>query len=299
MNIIFDTDPGIDDALALALLSSRPDIFTLKALSTVFGNTGTRQADENALRLLHLLNLSSVPVVEGSLGPDGSVYKEAVYLHNIHGDNGVGNVKLPPAENEVANSTLEEVWLKAIGEAEETVIVALGPLKNLASFLPRHPELKDRLKIVIMGGNYYCKGNVSAFAEANIYKDPESANIVFSSGFDITLVPLDVTEKTILSEEVVKSWKGEIGTFYKDMLTFYIAFHEDGNCFLHDPSTILYLMEPSLYAVEEHRLSVVLEGEEKGRLYDSPSGGKVRVLVDVKDKEATALLVESVAPLFS
>ena len=158
---------------------------------------------------------------------------------------------------------------------EDVTLVTTGPLTNLAAFLMSRP---DRMfsRVVSMGGAVYTDGNITPWAEANIYKDTRAASIVLDSVPNLVLVPLDVTQTLFLSKEETGSWNdGQ----YRTMTDFYIAFHGGDRCFLHDPTTIAYLAHPDLFRTEMLSLEVVQNGQRKGNLARRQPGNGIDVVV--------------------
>ena len=206
--IIIDTDPGVDDSLAIFVALNSPELDVL-GLTTVFGNATTSTCTENALRLLEIAKRTDIPVAEGAHLPlNGNLRGAASF---VHGENGQGNVELKPP----TNKTLEidaVAFLKNQIEVHpnEITLVPVGPLTNIANLLTTHPGIDSKIKeIILMGGNAQSPGNATPTAEANILNDPEAADIVFSAQCEITMVGLDVTNNVFMSEEQVN----KLGSF--------------------------------------------------------------------------------------
>jgi purine nucleosidase len=197
--LIIDTDPGIDDALALFFALAAPDV-QLEAVTTVSGNVSVEKTTRNALALLELAGRSDVPV---SRGADRPLLRPAVYADYVHGRNGVGDVELPEPQHEpTALHAVEMIIQTILGAPGEITLVALGPLTNLALAVRREPRIAEAVReVVIMGGALRVPGNVSPAAEFNIYVDPHAAQIVFSAGWPVRLVSLDVTQQTVMARE--------------------------------------------------------------------------------------------------
>jgi inosine-uridine nucleoside N-ribohydrolase len=193
--VVWDMDPGIDDALALILALKSPEVQVL-GITTVAGNAPVGMASANARRVLEYLNAESIPVAMGAANPLNHPLEDAL---SYHGSDGLGNYGLPspltPLYPAKAWDFLARLVLDAPGEV---TLVATGPLTNVAYAFELHPELPELLaRLVLMGGAYsltpYGTGNRTPFAEFNIWQDPEAAHIVFNSGADIFAVGLDVT----------------------------------------------------------------------------------------------------------
>jgi inosine-uridine nucleoside N-ribohydrolase len=193
--LIIDSDPGLDDAVAIGLALARPELDVL-AVTTVGGNADVRHCTENALRLLHAYGRDDVPVAEGAAGP---LVGEVVRATEVHGEGGIGRTQLPPATASAVSGGAVELIARLLREHPEPVTIApIGPLTNIALLLRLYPELAERIAhLSIMGGSIG-EGNATVSAEFNIYADPEAADIVFRSGIPITMMGLDVTHQALL-----------------------------------------------------------------------------------------------------
>lgn len=197
--IVIDTDPGIDDALALFFALAAPDV-QLEAVTTVSGNVSVDKTTRNALALLDLAGRGDVPVARGA---DRPLLRPAVYAAHVHGENGVGDVDLPQPQREPATLHAVEMIIQTIlGAPGEITLVTLGPLTNLALAVRREPRIAEAVReVVIMGGALRVPGNVRPTAEFNIYADPHAAQIVLSAGWPIRLVSLDATQQAVMERE--------------------------------------------------------------------------------------------------
>jgi inosine-uridine nucleoside N-ribohydrolase len=193
--LIVDSDPGLDDALAIGLAVARPEL-NLLAVTTVGGNADVRHCTENALRLLHLYGRSDIPVAEGS---PGALTGPIVRATEIHGASGIGKTELPVSPAKAVAEHAVELIARLLRETPEPVAIApIGPLTNIALLIRLHPELVSRIAhLSIMGGSIG-EGNTTVSAEFNIYADPEAADIVFKAGIPITMMGLDVTHQAVL-----------------------------------------------------------------------------------------------------
>jgi purine nucleosidase len=192
MLVYLDCDPGIDDALALGYLLAHPDV-ELALIGSVSGNTDAATAAENARGLLELFGRADIPVAIGQR--DFLTHDYDGGAPEVHGENGVGEVELPPSHASFATgSAAEELIALTKVHPGEVRILAIGPLTNLALALELDPELPSRVAdVVVMGGAALAPGNVTEVAEANVYNDPEAAAAVFAAAWDVTIVPLDAT----------------------------------------------------------------------------------------------------------
>ncbi|SVE40212.1 uncharacterized protein METZ01_LOCUS493066, partial [marine metagenome] len=200
--IIIDTDPGIDDSMAIFYALNSPEI-ELLGLTTIFGNASTEICTINALRLLEIAGRSDIPVYKGAEKPISSERRGSPGF--VHGLDGQGNSNLPPPKISVQNETALEFLHKTIRDNPgEVTLVPIGPLTNIAELLIHDGSIDQDIKeIILMGGNAISEGNATPTAEANIINDPEAADIVFSANCEISMVGLDVTNKVFMSKEEI------------------------------------------------------------------------------------------------
>ncbi len=250
--IILDTDPGIDDAMAIFFAFQSPDIDVL-GLTTVYGNVPVEMAAQNALTLCEMAGVD-IPVCKGVGMP--WVGPQSTYAHFVHGDDGFGNVCPEPSKRALdPRSSAQFIVDMARQHPGEITVVAIGPLGNLALALRLEPELPKLLKgVSIMGGAAFVPGNVTPVAEANIWNDAYAAEIVFAADWNLTMFGLDVTmtlpfEPAFL--EGLRDNNAKLGGFVHDAAQFYMDFYsqnrEERVCFFHDAMPIAHLVDPSLF----------------------------------------------------
>lgn len=251
MRVFVDCDPGIDDAVALAYLCAQSAV-EIVGIGAVFGNNAVDVTADNALRLLELYGRPEVPVALGAPGPLVGAFGAASH---VHGHNGLGNVELPvPARKPVPESAVELLVRTVRAHPGEVDVLALGPHTNLAAALQVEPELPALVRrLVVMGGAVQAPGNIEPYSEANIFKDPEAAEMVFAAGFTLDLVGLDVTMETVadagwLAE--LAEVPGERAARTWDFLDFYSGFYSTilgaRQCVMHDPLAAAVLVDPHL-----------------------------------------------------
>ncbi|MCJ7614144.1 nucleoside hydrolase [Candidatus Bathyarchaeota archaeon] len=281
--IIFDGDPGIDDALAL-LYALKSDDAELVGITTVGGNIGLDKTTRNALRILEITNNSHIPVARGIEKPLLRMNKSE---GEVHGKDGLGNSNLPePKIREIEEHAVDFIIKTIMNNPKQITLVPVGPLTNVAVAVIKEPRLKDYVKeVVIMGGAVTTFGNITPESEFNIYTDPEAAKIVFESGLPITLVGLDVTMKTLLTPnhlEEIMTVSTPVTEFVKKIITHYMRFYQEvvgiNGCGMHDPLAIAVAIDKSL--VKTRRLFVTVEtkgefttGETIADLRGSKEGG--------------------------
>ena len=199
--IILDTDPGTDDAMALMLALNSPEL-DVRAVTVVPGNVTAKQGLENALRMMSLANRCDIPVAAGAQHP---LFQKLITAEFWHGKNGLANVELPASKCKVDSRYGPDLIIEMVHAApHEITLVPVGPLTNIALAVEKDPSIVPLVKEVIIMGGSITGGNVNAAAEANIYNDPEAAQIVFQAGWPLTMVGLDVGDKTLLSQKYLE-----------------------------------------------------------------------------------------------
>lgn len=299
MKLVIDTDPGVDDAMAITFAALHPDI-ELLGLTTVFGNVTAPQGTRNALYLAERLGIS-VPVAEGANVPRAlPPFKPSVH---VHGAEGYGDLPAPqPKGKAVAESAAEFLCRIARENPGEIVLCPVGPMTNVAAAIDLDPNFAGNLKsIVFMGGTLDRRGNVSPYAEANTWHDPHALDVVLQSGADIVMVGLDVTMQLIFKAEdftELARINPEHGGFLRDISHFYLKFYHsvgEAGCGFHDPMTIIAALHPELFTVERTPLAVKLDGEEIGRTYRTSGRAPVAVCLGLDADKVKSVFVESLS----
>ena len=269
--IIFDTDPGIDDALALHLLVNNKELTPL-GLTTSFGNAHIDITTKNALHLLDIFGYPEIPVAKGAAKPLRRQL-QGNYAYFVHGDDGLGNSGVAsPAGKPVSDDAAKWMVETIKTNPGEITIVAVAPLTNLAQALALDPSIADDVaEVVIMGGAINVSGNINPAAEANIHNDPEAADAVFAADWPVTLFPLDVTEQLVMTPEYLQQLQqishpsGEylqrIGQFYSD---YYQTTRGFAGLIPHDVTAVAYLLDESLYSYQGGAIHVITEGVATG-----------------------------------
>lgn len=264
--VILDVDTGVDDALAIMLAVRSPELEVL-GITTVSGNVPVAQCTANTLLTLEALEAPNVPVVSGAAVP---LAKEAFSAAEVHGTDGLGNVTARyPTPLRRATPGAVEFLLEMIRRfPEELTLVATGPLTNVAIAIQRDREaMRGVHGITVMGGAIRVPGNVGPTTEFNFAVDPEAAATVLGAGLPIRLVPLDVTERVVLSRAAVESAKGigKLQAFIRDMTAATMAFHREhegfDGMFLHDPLAVGVVADPSLVRAQSMAVAVERRGE--------------------------------------
>ncbi len=285
MKIIFDTDPGTDDALAIMMVLNSPDIEVL-GLTTVGGNASPANATSNALRLLHYAGRNDIPVARGGPRPLVGEY----HPNSFHGRAGL-SVNLPrPDVKPIGVSAWDFIISHASTMRGELTMFAVGPLTNVAKALLKQPLVASWIKhLYIMGGAVHCPGNRTSKAEFNIWDDADAAQLVLNSGTPITLVGLDVTNKVLLGRD--EDWwrrsRSNTGLLAGRIVRNWLKRHPDRPGWAaHDPLTVVAALHRDVLAFKRGSVSVeTAEGELQGRTTATYGEGTVDVAVDV-DVEA-------------
>src|SRR5947209_10504627 len=203
--VIIDTDPGTDDAMAILLALNSPE-FKVEALTVVPGNVVARQGLENALKIVSLAGRCDIPVAGGAQHP---LNQKLITAEFWHGKNGLANIELPASKCKADPRFAPDFIIELIHKyPHEITLIPVGPLTNIALAVSKDPSIASLVKeIVIMGGSI-TGGNVNGAAEANIYNDPEAAQIVFNAGWMVTMVGSDVGERTLMTRKHLEQLQG-------------------------------------------------------------------------------------------
>ncbi|WP_062108839.1 nucleoside hydrolase [Bacillus niameyensis] len=296
--VIIDVDTGIDDAIAILFALKSPNL-KVEGITTVFGNVGVEQATDNTLRVIQLAKPSyEVPVAKGAAKP---LKRKLSSFSDVHGYNGLGNIELPLSRQMPVDENAEDFILRKSRELKkDLIIVTLGRLTNIAHALIKDPTLATRVKqVYVMGGAVHTTGNITPVSEANMWGDPEAADIVFSSGIPITMVGLNVTRKTKMTSQHLeflqrhcKPENREIVSFIHNAMTFYFDFYHSNYYLMesapvHDPLTVLVVLDPRIVKTQQMPIKIECESETclgmtVADLRPHPEvGSPVKVCVDV------------------
>lgn len=274
--VIFDTDPGVDDAIALYFALAHPEIDVL-GITTTFGNVHVHQAATNALYLTSLAG-RAIPVTQGIASP--WVQPAGAPPAFIHGDDGLGNLprRLPCTAVADPRSSAQFIVDTVRAHPHQVSLVAVGPLGNLALALKLAPDIAALVKqVIVMGGAVNEPGNVSPVAEANIWNDPHAADIVFSAQWPTVLVGLDVTHQVVtdlpLFERLAAHQRHPATDALLHAVQFYCHFYSGlhkhrfavPGCFAHDLLAFIYLVQPDYFQTQNGIVRVATEGLAKGQ----------------------------------
>jgi purine nucleosidase len=264
-SILFDCDPGVDDAMAMLFHTGSGGRFT--AIGSVHGNVPAPLGAANALRILDVAGVEDVPVAVGAHRPMAQPLSTAEF---VHGDDGLGNTYPPESSRRLESISAAQQIVEAVHrQPGELTVVAVGPLTNLGLALLMDPELPGLVNdVVIMGGNVQLPGNATPYAEANIWHDPEAAALVTEAGWPVTFATLDATMQTVLQPRHLEALAGSdtaSGQFVWAILQHYLDFYEAGlgvrSCPLHDPLAIGLALYPDLATYRTLPTRLELRGE--------------------------------------
>jgi inosine-uridine nucleoside N-ribohydrolase len=300
--VIIDTDPGVDDAFALLLAMRSPEL-KIEGITPVAGNVPLELTLPNALRMVEIAGRPDIPVAAGAKAP---LMRRLVTAAYAHGENGLGGAVFPePKLKPVAEPAAEFIRQTIRKYPGEVTLITVGPLTNVAAALNADAELAAMVRSLVMMGGSLSGGNITPAAEFNVYVDPEAARIVFQSGIPITMVGLDVTRKTTLTDEHIRQLEAaqtpvslaaaKIGRNAID--------HTRSQGFLvgpnmHDSLAVAAFLDPSILKWKEYYVDVETTGELTAgeTLGYSPTGGDLRRKPEMEKQAALNMTIRGSAP---
>jgi inosine-uridine nucleoside N-ribohydrolase len=256
--VLIDCDPGHDDAIALLLALASPEL-ELLGVTTVAGNQTLEKTTANAIRVLDFVGRDDVPVAAGAERP---LLRDPFVAAYVHGETGLDGPDLPPPQREPLAQHAVEFLAEHV---DGTTLVAVGPLTNVALLLAHYPRARPA-RIVIMGGSIGL-GNVTPAAEFNIWADPEAAARVFASGFDLTMIGLDVTHQALLTDGDAERLRasGRTGRMVAELYDFFARFHAKTYDFegapIHDAVAVAHVFSPDLVRAEHRHVAIECASE--------------------------------------
>lgn len=263
--IIIDTDPGVDDAMAIFLALRSPEL-KVEAITAVSGNVPLAFTLPNALRLVEIAGHAEVPVAGGAAFP---LVRRLVTAAYVHGNNGLGGVEFPEAKIKPVPETATELIRRTVrANPGEITIAAVGPLTNIATVLKADPGIAKMIKSFALMGGSLSGGNITPAAEFNFYVDPEAARVVFDSGVPLTMVGLDVTHKVLLRESHVRTLEAAqnpvsqaAGKIMRATLGRVAKTNDETVVAMHDPLAIATLIDPSVVTLRDYYVQIETVGE--------------------------------------
>ncbi len=261
---IIDTDPGVDDAMALLLAMNSPEL-KIEAITVVPGNVEAPLGLENALKIVSLANRCDIPVAGGAQHPLAQKLITAKYWH---GPNGLAGVELPAPKCKADARFGPDLIIELVHKyPHEITLIPVGPLTNIALAVSKDPSIASLVKNVVIMGGSITGGNVNGAAEANIYNDPEAAAIVFNAGWIVTMVGSDVGERTIITRKYLadlQSLHGPESDFVYKLADFYLTTAEKNGysgAAMYDPLAVGVAIDPTLCTLKDMHVDVELKGE--------------------------------------
>ena len=264
--IVIDCDPGIDDAMAIVLAMQHSG-FEVVGISTMFGNAYVDQATRNALTVVELSG-RTIPVYQGAAKPRRIAIEPPPDF--VHGKEGLGNTNHPPPKSRPQKKSAAQFLVDTARTFPgQITLVAVGRLTNLADAIKLDSRFTSNIReVVLMGGAFHVPGNVSPVAEANISGDPDAADIVLTAPWSVTMLALNTTTKVKLSDEIllrIRDRNDRFGRFIWSITRFYMDFHKnvnrvEGGFYVHDPSAIMFLIDPRLFTIRKGPVRVVTDG---------------------------------------
>ena len=253
--IIIDTDPGQDDAVAILLALASPEELEVLGITAVAGNVPLDLTSRNARIVCELAGKPETPVFAGC---DAPLERKLVTAEHVHGRTGLDGPVLPDPEMPLQDKHAVDFIIETLRAepAGSVTLCPLGPLTNIATALQKAPDIAERIaEIVLMGGAYFEVGNITPTAEFNIYVDPQAADIVFRCGAPITVMPLDVTHKALVTSarnDAFRNLGTRVGTAVAEMTDFFERFdlekYGSEGAPLHDPCVTAYLIRPEIFS---------------------------------------------------
>ena len=264
--IIIDTDPGVDDAIAILLALAAKDEIEVVGITTVNGNVGLHYTTPNACKILTLAGRTDIPVYSGCAKP---LEREPLSAEEVHGNDGLGGIGFPDVEKQPEEEFAVDFLVRKARELKgELVLVPIGPLTNLAKAIEKDPEFVNNVKEIVMMGGAEFKGNVTPTAEFNFWVDPEAAKIVFDAGFKkITMVGLDAIDNARMNpalRELLYQIDTPVSKFIYDITRVYVneswRTEKDLGCRLCDVLAVSQLLDPSVCKVVDAYVDIETKG---------------------------------------
>ncbi|MTI03476.1 nucleoside hydrolase [Roseibium sp. RKSG952] len=267
-NIIIDTDPGQDDAVAILLALASPEEIEVLGITAVAGNVPLDLTAKNARIVCELAGHTDVPVYAGC---DRPLNRPLVTAEHVHGKTGLDGPDLPDPQMELTEGHAVDFIIDTLRTHEPGTVTLcpLGPLTNIAAAFQKAPDIAERVQeIILMGGAYFEVGNITPTAEFNIHVDPQAADIVFKSGVPIVVMPLDVTHKALVTKprnDAFRALGSKVGIAVAEMTDFFERFDKEkygsAGAPLHDPCVTAYLIKPELFKGRHVNVEIETQSE--------------------------------------
>ena len=266
--IIIDTDPGQDDAVAILLALASPEEIDVLGITAVAGNVPLDLTKNNVRTVCELAQKPEVKVFAGC---DTPMKRPLVTAEHVHGKTGLDGPILPDPKMPLQEQHAVDFIIQTVrnNKASTITLCPLGPLTNISTAIQKAPDIKEKIQeIVLMGGAYFEVGNITPTAEFNIYVDPEAADIVFQSNIKITVLPLDVTHKALVTKarnDAFRALNSPVGKAVAEMTDFFERFDKEkygsDGAPLHDPCVIAYILSPDLFSGRHINVEIETQSE--------------------------------------
>lgn len=295
--IIIDTDPGVDDALAIAFAIKAK--LPIEAICTVYGNSTIKNSTINAQSILEMIN-TDIPIYQGADKPIRGQSK----LAQSHGDNGLGGFYLKSNKKVSEKSTLEFYrYILSKSNTESVTIVAIGPTTNIGQLINKYPELIDKIdKIIIMGGVFGEDGNISQYAEFNVYNDPYSLELILKSKIkEIIIIPANICRKVIFTKELFNRIDNpKLSSSLNKISEMYINYYSDNSEYgkfkggvMYDLLTIALLIKPNLFNSKKKKVIVETKNKKKFGMTEIVKGSSnCKIITNVKVDKLKELYIK-------
>jgi len=262
--VIIDTDPGIDDAMAILLALNSPEL-KVEALTVVPGNVDARQGLENALKIVSLAGRCALPVAGGAQHP---LNQKLITAQFWHGKNGLAGVELPASKCNADSRFGPDLIIELVHQyPHEITLIPVGPLTNIALAVSKDPSIVPLVNTIVIMGGSMTGGNVNGAAEANIYNDPEAAAIVFNAGWMVTMIGSDVGERTLMTRKhltELQALHGPESDVVAKLAEFYVTRSEKSGyqgAAMYDPLAVAAVIDPNLVTLKDMHVDVETKGE--------------------------------------
>lgn len=299
--IVMDVDTGLDDMVALLLAFGNQDALKIEGLVATFGNKPIEHTLPNTLNVAAYFH-EDIPVYEGSHGP---LKRPLLVGGDIHGADGMASFPFPPRETRCAGDGVAFLKRIVMENPGDITVIATGPMTDIARAITEQKGWKESVRQIVAMGGSLSGGNVTPYAEFNIFADPDAADIVFKSGIKTVLMPLDVTTKVVLTRKELDACKaipGKAAALFGHCMEVYVKAcgrTEREYAAMHDPCCVAYLLDPSLFQGSVESLSVVTDSssERWGETVDAGKQGTVMVMRQADEAHFWALTEKAIRTL--
>lgn len=296
---IIDCDPGHDDIMALLTILAHEECFNVLGICTVAGNNTLDKVTRNVLQVEEYLGLN-IPVYKGAVKP---LVLDGVPQPAGHGESGMDGPILPQPEMKAQDLSAIDFYKEVLKKEDDLTIIALAPLTNLAILLNEYPEARSKIRQIVLMGGALNGGNINKYAEFNIWHDPHAAKIVFDSGIDIVMAPLEVCYAGGILIKETERFRNEkrVSKLVDDLFSFYLRYAINrgwDKTAIFDLIPVLYLLNKDLFISKKGRVDIILEGEDtQGQTVFVEGEGNHTVLIDTDRKACMKIFFDAIDTL--